>query len=97
MAYLCPKGFKGLITLCVVFLAFILSSRFLFFLASLPTWYQKCEEKPQENGSKTGENVSILYYMFGKNASQLPFFAFCSVFAHVLLSNLTKTQTQRIV
>ena len=42
------------------------------------------------NASPTRDNVSILHYALGKNASQLRF-------GHVLVTNIAKTQTQRIV
>ena len=46
------------------------------------------------NARKMRENVSILHYKLGKNASQLGFSRFFLAF---LLTNLTKTQTQRTV
>ena len=61
---------------------------------------RKMQEKRKKK-SKTRENVSILHYALGKNASQLRFarvlLAFCSHFARILLTNFTKMQTQRIV
>ena len=46
-------------------------------------------------------NVSILHYALGKNASQLRFgrvlVAFWSRFGRVLVTNIAKTQNQRIV
>ena len=54
-----------------------------------------------KNASPTRDNVSILHYALGKNASQLRFgrvlVAFWSCFGRVLVTNIAKTQTQRIV
>ena len=53
---------------------------------------EKCKKNARkiQNASPMRENVSTLHYALGKNASQ-------SRFARVLLTNFTKTQTQRIV
>ena len=83
---------------------------------------EKTREKREKNARKiknaspTRDNVSILHYALGKNASQLRFgrvlvafwsrfgrvlVAFWSrfgrVFGRVLVTNIAKTQTQRIV
>ena len=54
-----------------------------------------------KNASPTRDNVSILHYALGKNVSQLRFgrvlVAFWSCFGRVLVTNIAKTQTQRIV
>ena len=78
----------------------------------IPTcWYPKRERKREKkreknarkikNASPTRDNVSILHYALGKNASQLRFgrvlVAFWSRFGRVLVANIAKTQTQRIV
>ena len=83
-----------------------------FLVFMIPTcWYPKREWKRKKNARKTWENiqnasptrenVSILHYALGKNASQLRFgrvlVAVWSRFGHVLVINLTKMQTQRIV
>ena len=69
----------ALITLCVVSLAFwMFHLRFGFFVAfSL--------------ARKTQENLSILHYALGKNASQLRFFSRFGTF------EVSKTQTHHIV
>ena len=71
----------------------------------------KTREKREKN-KKLEPNVSILHYALGKNASQLRFgrvlvafwsrfgrvlVAFWSRFGRVLVTNIAKTQTQRIV
>ena len=54
-----------------------------------------------KNASPTRDNVSILHYALVKNASQLRFghvlVAFWLCFGRVLVTNIAKTQTQRIV
>ena len=59
---------------------FYFSSHFLFFL-TLSLGIKNARENVRKlpNTRKTRENVSILHYMFGKNASQ---FHFSRVFAH---------------
>ena len=68
---------------------------------------EKTREKREKNARKiknaspTRDNVSILHYALGKNASHLRFgrvlVAFWSRFGRVLITNIVKTQTQRIV
>ena len=97
---------KGLITLCVVSLAFLFHLAFFILPRVFPRVFDtnmlvsktrvKTQEKSKKNPSKIQnaspmrENVFILHYALGKNA-------FCSGFAPVLLTNFTKTQTQRTV
>ena len=93
--YIC----KGLITLCIVPLAFWIFHAFF----SREKTQEKCKKNTRKikNASPTREKVSILHYALCKNVSQLCFarvlLAFCTRFARVLLIKLTKTQTQRIV
>ena len=74
--------------------------RFYFSRVSLQEKREKNVRKIK-NTSPTRDNVSILHYALGKNASQLRFgrvlVAFWSCFGRVLVTNIAKTQTQRIV
>ena len=98
---LCPPSVpKGLIPLCIVLLAF-----WIFIVFFIYTRIYDINMLVSKTRVKTQENVSILHYALGKNTCQLRFFsrfscillAFCSRFVRVLLTNLTKTQTQCIV
>ena len=98
------SGTVGSKTLCVVPLAFLIFTRFLaLFLRSSLTFMiptSKTPVKTQENckknvrkiqkASPTRENVSILHYAMGKNASQLRFgcalVMFWLGFGHVLVA-----------
>ena len=73
---------KGLITLCFVSLAFWIFQVFtcVFYTNILVS------KNASENARKTQENLSILHYALGKNASL--FLAFLLAFS---LTNLTKT------
>ena len=90
---------KGLITLCVVSLEFLIFPRVFFsckfFLEFfIPTfWYQKCKKNTRKLADvrKKRDLFSILHYALGKNASQLRFFSDFGTF------EVTKTQTQRIM
>ena len=105
---------KGLITLCVDPLAFLLFSRFSRVFSRVfdtNMLVSKTREKTRDkreknarkikNASPTRDNVSLLHYALGKNASQLRFgrvlVAFWSRFGRVLVTSIAKTQTQRIV
>ena len=90
---------------------FPFTSRFSSRFASRYMLVSKTREKTREkreknarkikNASPTRDNVSILHYALGKNASQLRFgrvlVAFWSRFGRVLVTNIAKTQTKRIV
>ena len=60
---------------------------------------KKCKKNARKKqiASPTQEHVFILHYAFGKTRVSCVYQAFCSRFARVLLTNVTKTQTQRIV
>ena len=62
---------------------------------------EECEKDARKFQNASPTNVSTLRYALGKNASQLRLsrilVEFWSRFDRVLLTNITKTQTQRIV
>ena len=70
---------KGLITQCVVSLAFFIFLAFLIFPRVL-CWYQKRKEKRKKNARKlanarkTQEHFSILHYALGKRHESVAFF-----------------------
>ena len=89
---------KGLITLCVVPLAFFIFTRFS--RVSLKTREKRVKNvRKIKNASPTRENVSILHFAFGKNASKLRFsrvfLAFFSRFTRVLFAFLFTNANQK--
>ena len=108
--YAMQNIYKGLITLCVVSLAFFIlphvfhfTSR--FFLAfryhcvgiqNASENARKMLEKREENPKRepNGRKYFYITLCIGQKRKSV---AFCSHFASVLLTNFTKTQTQRIV
>ena len=102
---------KGLITLCVVSLAFLFHLAFFLLSRVFPrvfprvsdTNMPKRERKREKNARKfknaspTRDNVSILHYALGKNASQLRFgrvlVAFWSRFGHKHCQNTNPTHS----
>ena len=112
--FLRKKSFKALLHYALTHLRFYFSRVSLAFSLAflIPTcWYPKRERKREKNARKiknaspTRDNVSLLHYALGKNASQVAFWsrfgrvlvAFWSCFGRVLVTNIAKTQTQRIV
>ena len=75
---------KGLITLCIVSLAFWIFLAFLLAFLIPTCWCPKRKKNARKipKASPTRENISILHYSLGKNVSQLRFFPFAHVFAH---------------
>ena len=110
---------KGLITLCVVSLAFLFHLTFFILPRVFPRVFPrvldtnmlvsktrvKTREKREKNARKiknaspTRDNVSILHYALGKNASQLRFsrvfLAFYSRFTRVFLAFLFTNANQK--
>ena len=85
------SNFYGLITLCVVSLAFFIFPRVFYFSSR---FFNFSSRFYFSNTSKLQDNDSILHYTLGTNANQL---RFSHNFLAFLLTNFTKTQTQRIV